>query len=111
MAHPRLCLSLMAGCLCLGLAAARPSRAADLAGADPLQAAIEDLQATFGGRYPGGPRYLARLGRLRREAQAASDRQAEELQAEFDALKREALIANPLVSGQPILFVVRRQYN
>ncbi|MCX7825195.1 MAG: hypothetical protein N2689_06515 [Verrucomicrobiae bacterium] len=31
-------------------------------------------------------------------------------QTEFAALQREALTANPLVSGQPILFVVRRQY-
>ena len=29
---------------------------------------------------------------------------------ELEALRREALVANPLVGGQPILFVVRHQY-
>jgi hypothetical protein len=100
----------MAGWLFLGLAAARLSQAVELAGAESLEAAIGDLQTTFGGRYSGGSRYLARLGQLRREAQQASGRQVEQLQEELDVLKREALIANPLVSGQPILFVVRRQY-
>ncbi|MBL7038695.1 MAG: hypothetical protein ISR77_08685 [Pirellulaceae bacterium] len=106
----RLCLLLMAGCCCLGVAAARRAPAADLPAVEALQAAVEDLQATFGVRYPGVHQYLARLGQLRREAEGASGRQVEQLQAELDVLKREALIANPLVSGQPILFVVRRQY-
>ena len=110
MVHPRLCVLRMAGCFCLGLAVARVTPAAELAGAEALQAAIEDLQSTFGGRYPGGPRYLDRLDRLRRDAQEVTGQQAEKLLTQFDLLKREALIANPLVSGQPILFVVRRQY-
>ena len=33
----RLCLLLMAGCCCLGVAAARPSSAADLHGTEALQ--------------------------------------------------------------------------
>ncbi len=107
---PRLCVLLMAGCCCLGSAAVRLSPATELSGGDALQAAVEDLRATFGERYPGARQYLARLGQLRREAESASGQQVEKLQAEFDVLKREALIANPLVSGQPILFVVRRQY-
>jgi hypothetical protein len=89
MGHRRLCRLWMAGCFCLVLAAARGSPAAELAGAEALQAAVEDLRATFGGRYPGGPGYLDRLGQLRREAQEASGQQAEKLQARFDVLKRE----------------------
>lgn len=104
--HPCLSLLLMAGCFCLGLAAARLSRAAELAGAEALQAAIEDLQATFGGRYLGGPRYLDRLGQLQREAQEASGRQAEKLQARFDALKREA---EPVEEDGKGIFMLRRK--
>jgi hypothetical protein len=67
------------------------------AGADALRAAIRDLMQTFGSRYGRGAEFLARLERI-------------EDAAEFAALRREALLANPLVSGQPILFVVRAQY-
>ena len=67
-----------------------------------LRAAIQDLAATFGDRYPHAPAYLARLAALENRLDAAAD--------EFRALRRESLLANPLVSGQPILFVVRRQY-
>jgi hypothetical protein len=73
------------------------SRAADPVDGRALQAAIEDLTATFGDRYPKGKNYLARLKSVKDNAELA-------------ALQREALIANPLVNGQPILFVVRSQY-
>ncbi len=66
-----------------------------------LRSAIEHLVAKFGDRYPGSSEYLARLAK----ADAAGDAAA------IEALRREALIANPLVSGQPILFVVRSQYS
>ncbi|MHC4198702.1 MAG: HzsA-related protein [Planctomycetota bacterium] len=52
----------------------------------PLRAAVEDLTTTFGERYPKGKSFLARLEKIDR---------------------REALLANPLVSEHPILFVVR----
>lgn len=58
-----------------------------------LRLAIEDLIATFGDRYPRGREYLTRLGRV----DAAG----------FAQLQRQALVNNPLVSGQPLLFVVR----
>ncbi|MBN2316368.1 MAG: hypothetical protein JXM79_20745 [Sedimentisphaerales bacterium] len=64
-----------------------------------LKAAIEDLIDTFGDRYPSGGEYLTKLSSM------ASDDYAG-----FLKLQREALIANPLVSGQPILFIMRRQY-
>ncbi|MFA7003040.1 MAG: hypothetical protein WC429_03285 [Verrucomicrobiia bacterium] len=56
-----------------------------------LRAAINDLVATFGPRYPKGAEFLRRL-----DAGASAQ--------EFAALQREALVANPLVNGQPILF-------
>jgi len=63
---------------------------------EAVRAAIEDLTDTFGGRYPRGGEFLRRL--------ETADT------AQLVALQREALLANPLVSDQPILFVVRRQY-
>jgi hypothetical protein len=64
---------------------------------DSLRAAIQDLIATFKDRYPKGQEYLSRLDL----AQTAD---------ELEALQREALVANPLVSGQPVLFIARHQY-
>ena len=61
-----------------------------------LRAAIEDLIKTFGSKYPNGKEYLKRLDKAKG--------------ADFAALKREALLANPLVSGRPILYVARNQY-
>ncbi len=73
----------------------RRDEAGDVDGAEAgaLRLAIEDLIATFGQGYPRGREYLARLGRV----DAAG----------FAQLQREALVDNPLVSGQPLLFVVR----
>ena len=71
--------------------------AAELAATQSLHAAIQDLMATFQDRYPKGKEYLARLDGVRSPA-------------EFEALQREALVANPLVSGQPLLFIARAQY-
>jgi WD40-like Beta Propeller Repeat len=77
---------------------------------DPLRAAIEDLTATFGTRYPQGAEYLARFERIQHELEQATGDQAARLTAELDQLRREALLANPLLSGQPLLFVARHQY-
>lgn len=62
-----------------------------------LRQAILDLSATYPAQYTRGPEFLKQLDAVTNEAA-------------FLALQREALIANPLVSGQPILFVVRHQY-
>jgi len=64
----------------------------------PLRLAIIDLMRTFGDKYPRGREYLARLDDI------------EAAKADYEELRREALIANPLVSGRPIVFVVRPQY-
>lgn len=72
-----------------------------------LRAAIADLIVTFGERYPQGREYLARLDALDQRWKDASDREGAQT---FSALQREALAANPLVSGQPLLYTTRAQY-
>ena len=62
-----------------------------------LRLAIEDLAKTYPDRYTRADEFLKRLD-------AAAN------QADFAALQRESLIANPLVSAQPIVFVTRNQY-
>jgi hypothetical protein len=71
-----------------------------LAETTSLRAAIEDLISSFGDEYPNGSGFLTKLRDIERNGN----------QAEFESLQRKALIANPLVSGRPILFVVRQQY-
>ncbi len=75
-----------------------------------LRAAIEDLMTTFGDRYPSGREYLTKLANIERRMNKADEHDSDKINAEFANLQREALIANPFVSNQPILFVVRRQY-
>jgi len=95
---------------------ARPSRAEQTAPASvvtataSLRAAIADLTATFADRYPHGGDYLRRLADLQRQMSSGGPADRTAIQARFEALQREALIANPLVSGQPIVFVVHTQY-
>lgn len=72
-----------------------------------LEQAIRDLITTFGPDYARGPEFLARLARI---GQRLGENMDLETMAEFTALQRDALIANPLVSGQPILYIVRAQY-
>ena len=89
------------------LAEARSTVCAQLA---PLQHAVEDLIETFGPRYKGGSEFLASVKALGTRVEGASPEQFDALRADFEALRREALLANPLVGGQPLLFMVRPQY-
>jgi hypothetical protein len=85
-----------------------------------LRQAIEDLTETFPRQYTRGREFLKRLPGYEREVarvatileQGDSDalKRAMKPFEELLAFQREALVANPLVSGQPILFVVRSQY-
>jgi len=93
---------------CPGVAC--PAHAAELPGAETLRAAVEHLAGEFGDRYPDGAEYLRRLDAFRSRAAEAGPEAKERLVEELDALRREALVANPLVSGRPIVFVVRHQY-
>ena len=72
-----------------------------------LRRAIADLKSTFGERYPDDAAFLARLARIEPQLQGGEDLEA---RADFVALQREALLANPLVRDQPILYIVRPQY-
>lgn len=75
-----------------------------------LRTAIDDLTATFGPRYPNGKEYHARLDKLLHAMEQADPQEALQLRDQLETLHREALVANPLVSAQPLLFVVRHQY-
>jgi hypothetical protein len=79
-------------------------------GISRLGLALADLAETFGDHYPRSEEFLCKLKELQRLAGQATLDTATELHSALDALNREALIANPLVSGQPILYVVRPQY-
>jgi len=70
------------------------------AAADRLRAAVGELAGRFGASYPAAV-LLERLD----AAEAADD------DAALERLATEALVRrNPLVAGQPILFVTRKQY-
>ncbi len=62
-----------------------------------LRAAIEDLIETFGSAYPDGREYLRRLDALERDISPER----------LDGLRREALLANPLLKFDQILVVKR----
>ena len=102
MRRPLVCLLFLLAGLCAPARAQNPGA---------LRAAIHDLQAAFGQRYPQGRAYLARLDDLeRRLSSAASADEKKAAEADLAALAREALLANPLVSGRPIVYVRRPQY-
>ncbi len=83
----------------LGLSCAAATSAAEPNDPDPsktaLRLAIEDLAATCGPQYPA-QQLLERLGSIE--------------PAQLDDLRREALLANPLLSNRPLLFIARPQY-
>ena len=102
-------LVMLAAGLCLlavtGAApAAEPEKApTDMAVARSLRPAIEYLIQTYGPHYPKGREFLDHLKQIEAGGENADP-------VALAALQREALLANRLVSGQPILFVVRKQY-
>jgi len=80
----------------------RAGRAADARrtnSPESLKAAVRHLISAFGSRYANGQALLAAAEKLK-----PGDDKA------LSALRRRALIANPLVSGPEILFVARKQY-
>jgi formylglycine-generating enzyme required for sulfatase activity len=75
-----------------------------------LRLAISDLIESCGTRYPKGPEYLKRLDALEEKLKDAAEAPAEEakkLNDELVALRREALMANPLLSIERLLLVKR----
>ncbi len=68
-----------------------------------LRAAVSDLRHTFPDAYPRGDAYLRRIDAL---PNTGPDQQRKA----FEELQREALLDNPMVCAQPLLFVTRPQY-
>jgi len=95
---------LLAACAAAGAAQAGPDAA------QGLRAAVRDLQATFGTKYPAAEQYLARLDALEKRRAAATAAEKPAIEAERAGLAREALAANPLLTAQPIVFASRPQY-
>ncbi|MHC4704765.1 MAG: TolB-like translocation protein, partial [Planctomycetota bacterium] len=81
-----------------------------------LRRAVLDLARTFPDEYSKGREYLKCLDGYEkrvpiiREALRRGDAAAIQEVEEIKGFQREALLANPLVSSRPILFVVRQQY-
>jgi formylglycine-generating enzyme required for sulfatase activity len=79
-----------------------------------LALAVDDLAATFGDRYPAGADYRHRLAALKAShdeaagAAGGSGRVLERIASEFRRLRREALLANPLLDFDRLLLVKRR---
>jgi formylglycine-generating enzyme required for sulfatase activity len=81
----------------------------------PLRLAIADMSASFGERYPQGQSYLERLEQIRtRLANWARGsgptpgiEEIEETAAELRGLRREALLANPLLDFDRLLLLRR----
>jgi len=81
-----------------------------------LALAIDDLEATFGDRYAGAAEYRRRLAALKASHEAAAQAAASggatealaEVAAALDRLRREALLANPLLDFDRLLLVKRR---
>lgn len=70
-----------------------------------LRLAVQDLIATHGANYPHGQEYLKRLDALEPALRAGNAEAA----TRFEALRREALLANPAFTFEKLL-VVRRKH-
>jgi len=80
-----------------------------------LRMAIEDLSASFPDRYPDGDNFLERLRTIRAEhdrlAQDTDSAEYATVAKRFEALKQEALLANPLLDFNRLLMIRRRGDN
>ncbi|HQL72316.1 MAG TPA: SUMF1/EgtB/PvdO family nonheme iron enzyme [Phycisphaerae bacterium] len=82
-----------------------------------VRMAVEDLMRSYGARYPDGPKYLVRLDELEKALQAAVPEKgpvnadaAAKVGADLAALRRQALLANPLLDFEKLM-VIRRSGN
>ncbi len=71
---------------------------------EALRLAIVDLSESFGREYPNGKEYLARLAALRQATPGDPS-----LEAKFRQLRREALLANPLLDFDELMFLERKR--
>jgi len=72
---------------------------------EPLRLAIGDLAASKGKDYPKSAEYLKRLEDI--AGRFAAGKETPELRKQYSALRREALLANPLLNFEKLLFVRR----
>ena len=72
---------------------------------ESLRLAIADLTATFPEQYPRGPEFLERLDTLLRRAGP----EGAAAQPEWRQLKREALLANPLLDFKRLILLKRKR--
>ncbi len=77
---------------------------------EAVRAAVTDLVRTFGERYPAGNGFLGELDSIAAGLGASDAAERAAAASELARVQRAALLANPLLTAHPILFVVRRQY-
>ncbi|MFH1266902.1 MAG: hypothetical protein ABIK89_14325, partial [Planctomycetota bacterium] len=77
---------------------------------EALRLAIVDLIETFGRRYPKGPEYLNRLDTLLAWVKQTPTEEAKKVKDALIGLRREALLANPLLDFEKLLLVKRRPF-
>ena len=94
-----MCYTVIVFALCFNSYAADKSVSQPYNNRDSLRSAVEHLIKVHGNNYSRGTEFLSHLDELEDDNSTG-----------FRDLQRKALIANPLVSGQPILFVARNQY-
>lgn len=102
-----LCL-LCTGCVLFRESAAEPSL--NHVNLEALQRAITDLSTAYPDAYPNGAAYLERLGQFQAQWAASNNGATLDTAANtgFAALHREALLANPLISGCDRILVIKR---
>jgi hypothetical protein len=72
---------------------------------ESLRLAIEDLIETFGQRYPRGAEFLGEWNVLA----AAIARDEADVEKRFAALRRQAMLANPLIDADQLLVLRRKK--
>ncbi|MBI9016808.1 MAG: hypothetical protein JEZ07_06045 [Phycisphaerae bacterium] len=76
---------------------------------DSTLAAINDLENAYPDTYPAG-KFRNKITELQTILSAPDNIDVTELEATAKDIQRQALLANPLITDQPLLFVTRKQY-
>ncbi|MCF7957315.1 MAG: hypothetical protein K9M57_02570 [Phycisphaerae bacterium] len=75
-----------------------------------LRTAILDLSKTFGTKYPDAKKHLASLAEIEKELSTADHPAKQKLMTRLRNLQHKALLGNPLLTDQPIIFISRILY-
>ena len=92
-------------CLCPAVAVAYDNGRVPVNTPESAKRMIDDLIAAFGDQYPKGKEYLQRLNDI--APKLRDTRRNSNARKEFDALLREAALANPLLDFDNVLLVRR----